>query len=157
MQKSHEKIPIVKETKKILIYSAPIIFIISFVSFVIFLDLDFIAKVIFGLIFSIIIMVLAVIFFYFLGIVLFLWLALFFAKISKKISKAYITIFVPMGLFIFARFFDFNTFLSKMTKDANSIVIFSSLIILDIVCPIINYFLLKKIIKKYKINFSLSS
>src|SRR3989338_6703677 len=111
MQKSHEKIPIVKETKKILIYSAPIIFIISFVSFVIILDLDFIAKVIFGLIFSIIIMVLAVIFFYFLGIVLFLWLALFFAKISKKISKAYITIFVPMGLFIFARFFDFNTFL----------------------------------------------
>ena len=152
-----QKIPIVKETKKIPIYGAPIIFLISFILFIIFLDLDFIANVIFGLIFSIIIMVLAIIFFYFLGIVLFLKLALFFARISKKMNNAYITIFVPMGLFIFARLFDFNIFFTKMFRDTNSIVLFSTLIILDVVCPIINYFLLNKIIKKYKINFALSS
>ncbi|MBI2548807.1 hypothetical protein HYW21_05650 [Candidatus Woesearchaeota archaeon] len=150
MYKNNEKISVVKETKKIAIYGAPIIFVISFILFVIFLDSDFVVDVMFGLIFSSTIMVLAILFFYFGGIVLFLKFALFYAKISKKTNNAYIIIFIPMGLFMFARLFDFNVFFTKMTKDTLSIVLFSTFTILDVICPIINYFLLKKIIKKYK-------
>ncbi len=148
----HKKVSLIKETKTILLYGSLGVFVLSWILFIIFLDIDIAASLVFGFIFSLIIVITSIISFYLLGIILFLKLALFFGRTSKNNTNSYIAIFVPFVLFVFPRLFDFNTFFLKMVQNTRSIILFSSLIILYVVCPVVNYFILKKIIKKYRIN-----
>ena len=89
-------------------------FIISFIAFLAFLDLEIKDRILFSLVFSIMISLIIITIYYLLGILLFLKMALYFTEKYNDKKNGYVIIFIPMILFFIARIFDWNTFLDKL-------------------------------------------
>ncbi|MBI4451987.1 hypothetical protein HY637_01030 [Candidatus Woesearchaeota archaeon] len=146
------KIPVIRETKNILIYGAILFFIISFILSLVIIDLDFSGKIILALFIAITVTIMSIIFLYLVGIYSLLRMSLWAAKYGKNKMNAYIVIFVPVILFA-TNLFRINYLYSLIQENKNFgfLIIFGFLF--EVVCPIINYFLFEKISQKYKLNF----
>jgi len=140
-----KKISLFQKTKKLWIWSMILAFIISFIAFLAFLDLEIKDRILFSLVFSIMISLIIITIYYLLGILLFLKMALYFTEKYNDKKNGYVIIFIPMILFFIARIFDWNTFLDKLFLN---FYLFSGLIILDVICPLVNFYLFKKIISE---------